>query len=166
MRFDSMEELVRHGFQGFASIASLQASRCHEVPAEPGVYLVVRPDMTPPQFLDPGTGGFFKGKDPNVRPATLRSEWVDQTVVVYIGKAGGPQGQATLRSRLWQYMQYGQGKTIGHQGGRYIWQLADSAHLQICWQPTPNEVPAVAESRLIQEFKTVYGKRPFANLRD
>jgi hypothetical protein len=69
-----------------------------------------------------------------------------------------------LKSRLKQYMDFGAGKLVGHKGGRYIWQLADSDKLQICWMPTQSEEPEKVERRLIQMFKAVHGKRPFANL--
>ena len=63
-------------------------------------------------------------------------------------------------------MDFGAGKPIGHRGGRYIWQLPGADKLQVCWMPTPNEELKYVESRLIQEFKSLYGKRPFANLQD
>ena len=89
----------------------------------------------------------------------LQSNWVDDTDTVYIGKA------TSLRSRLRQYAAFGAGKPIGHWGGRYIWQLADASSLLVCWRPTTT-TPASVESALIADFVSVFGKRPFANLRD
>ena len=166
MNFESLDEIRRHGFQGFTSIAALQASACRDVPAEQGVYLVLRPDRAVPTFLAKSVGGHFKGKDPTVDEEKLRRKWIDETAVVYIGKAGQADGNATLRSRLLAYMRFGQGEPIGHWGGRYIWQLEGSGRLLVCWKVTPDQTPAVVESALIQEFKGIYGKRPFANLRD
>lgn len=71
-----------------------------------------------PEFLSHGTGGFFKGKDPNVSITELETNWVENTCVVYIGKAG-----TTLQKRLNQYLKFGNGQNIGHWGGRYIWQI-------------------------------------------
>ncbi len=166
MNFESLDEIRHHGFQGFTSIACLQASSCREVPAERGVYLVLRPDRPTPTFLAQSVGGHFKGKDPTVGEEKLRRKWIDEVVVVYIGKAGQVDGNATLRKRLLAYMRFGQGELIGHWGGRYIWQLKDSGRLLVCWKSTPDQNPRVVESSLIQEFKAMYGMRPFANLRD
>lgn len=166
MDFENIDRIAEQGFDGFVAISSLQASMCRDVPAEQGVYLVVRLDSTPPVFLGTSVGGHFKGKDPTAPVVALHDRWVEGPIVVYIGKAGGPTGQATLKSRLISYMQFGLGKPTGHWGGRYIWQLASSGDLRVCWKPTPRESPAAMESRLIQEFKAKYGKRPFANLRD
>ncbi len=136
------------------------------MPKVPGVYLVLRTEKGKPVFLNKSIGGFFKGGDPTVHVQKLHDDWVNGTIVLNIGKAGGEGGQATLRSRLKQYMEFGAGKPIGHRGGRYIWQLAGSDKLQICWMPTPNDEPKSVEGRLIREFKSRYGKRPFANLQD
>ena len=61
-------------------------------------------------FLLVGSGGPFKGKNPNVDTAVLRQNWVPGAQVVYIGKAGDPGKAATLRSRLWQYLRFGAGQ--------------------------------------------------------
>ena len=53
-----------------------------------------------PEFLSRGTGGFFKGKDPNVSITELETNWVENTCVVYIGKAGKLKNcKATGRNR-------------------------------------------------------------------
>lgn len=70
-----------------------------------------------PLFCEVGTAGFFKGKNPNVSIQELNSNWIDGEHIVYIGKA------TELCRRLRQYMSFGQGKNIGHWGGRYIWQI-------------------------------------------
>jgi hypothetical protein len=88
---------------------------------------------------------------------------VDGALVLNIGKAG--PGKATLRSRLKQYIRFGQGEAVGHRGGRYIWQLAHSDDLLVCWKVTPDDVPRTVEKMLIEEFETVYGRPPFANLK-
>lgn len=92
---------------------------------------------------------------------------MDDTIVVYIGKAGTATAQATLYSRLGQYLKFGQGENIGHYGGRYIWQLEDSHNLLVCWKKLPDNDPREVERKLIESFKLQYnGKRPFANLKD
>ncbi len=82
---------------------------------------------------------------------------VEKTDVVYIGKA------TELQKRLNQYFKFGNGKNVGHYGGRYIWQLEKPENLLVCWKIT-NEDPDKVESELIEKFKEIYSKRPFANL--
>jgi len=71
MEFDSIDDIKQSGFRGFVPISALQASKCRQVPDEPGVYLVLRPGKTRPAFLSQSIGGHFKGKDPTVAVAEL-----------------------------------------------------------------------------------------------
>lgn len=163
---EQIEQLKAEGFTGFVSVADLRNS-CAGVPDVRGIYVVVRPSSDEPSFIFPGTGGFFKGKDPNVTVETLGKKWVKGQAVIYIGKAGDPGSNATLQKRIRQYIRFGEGKPVGHQGGCYIWQLADAADLLFAWKPLPDGNPSVEESKMIQEFKALNGgMRPFANRRD
>jgi len=54
----------------------------------------LRPKTTRPCFLDESIGGHFKGKNPTVAVGTLENKWVDDALVLNIGKAG--LGFATL----------------------------------------------------------------------
>jgi hypothetical protein len=167
MNFGSINDVRRGGFVGEVAVSVLQASGCGEVPDEPGVYLVLRADTSPPDFLPKGTGGRYKGRDSNVEIGCLRSKWVEGAIVLNIGKAGGPGTAATLKGRLKKYMRFGEGKNSGHSGGRYVWQLRNSCDLLLCWKVvTAGEVPRNVEKRLIKEFRQRYDKRPFANLKD
>lgn len=159
-------ELKEKGFQGFISIQELmEDSSC--IPEKQGVYIVLRENTEVPDFLTIGTGGFFKGEDPNVTIEELKRNWVNDSPIVYIGKAGGGQTKATLKSRLKQYLKFGQRKAVGHRGGRYIWQLKDSRSLLICWKELPDQDPRNIEYKMIQYFKKRHGgQRPFANLQD
>lgn len=102
-RFDAAG-LRTAGFAGFVSIRELRNDRSR-IPAVRGVYALLRCSATGPAFLPVGTGGRFKGKDPNVDLTELQRNWVRGASVVYIGKAGDPGRAATLRSRLTQYPQ-------------------------------------------------------------
>ena len=42
-------------------------------------------------------------------------------------------GNGTLRSRLMQYLRFGQGFNVGHYGERFIWQLKNHSELKLCW---------------------------------
>ena len=111
-----VEKLKDEGFKGFVRVEELM--RNTNLPEdEKGVYVVLYTIGTYPIFLQVGTGGFFKDKDPNVSIEELKANWIDGEQVIYIGKA------TSLRNRLSQYMKFGSGKKVGHKGGRYIWQL-------------------------------------------
>ena len=157
MKFQTIKDVEDSGFTGFISIENLQ-NGTSMIPTCSGVYMVIRAEETEPQFLTKGTGGFFKKQDPNVGIDVLRDNWVDNSCVLYIGQS------RYLRERIRQYIHFGQGKPIGHKGGRYIWQLNDAKQLLICWKETPEGNHQETESLLIQEFRSIYGKRPFANL--
>lgn len=156
MTFNDIDEIRNAGFKGFKKMSELFLDNSM-LPDTNGVYLVLNIDNRPGEFLTVGSGGHFKGKDPNISLADLKSNWVDNTKVVYIGKA------TSLRTRLRQYFGFGQGKNIGHYGGRLIWQIKYSKDLVVCWKSITTD-PREFEADLIQEFVKIYGCRPFANL--
>ena len=163
--FKSIDNLRRNGFSGFVSAAALRQDLT-QIPDIRGVYMVVREIGNRPQFRATGSGGHYKRTDPNVPIEKLHKNWVEETCVLYIGKAGDEHSQATLRSRLRQYLQFGAGKPIGHKGGRYIWQLWDAEDLLFCWKPLPSGNPPKEETALLAAFKCQYeGRLPFANLK-
>ncbi|MFE2529721.1 hypothetical protein ACFXEL_36470 [Streptomyces sp. NPDC059382] len=160
------ETLALRGFRGFVPFGALGDS---EVPAEAGIHVVVRPapagpDASAPEFLPRSPAGHFKGRDPSVDVGVLNDAWVHGATILYVGKAsGGKDGRRGLRKRLDEYRRHGAGFPVGHWGGRYIWQLRDSADLLVAWRPTPDEGPGIAEASLIAEFLAVHAARPFAN---
>ena len=156
MTFNDIDEIKKAGFIGFKKMSELFLDSSM-LPDNNGVYLVLNIDNKPGEFLTVGSGGHFKGKDPNISLADLKSNWVVDTKVVYIGKA------TSLRSRLRQYFSFGQGKNIGHYGGRLIWQIKYSKDLVVCWKSLTTD-PREFEADLIQQFVKTYGCRPFANL--
>ncbi|MBW8687913.1 hypothetical protein [Chitinophaga rhizophila] len=160
--FNSLDSIKAAGFTGFKTMATLLAEPS-VLPLTKGVYLVLNLDATPIRFLPKGAGGFFKGRDQNVTLEQLKQNWIMDTLVIYIGKAGG-NGQATLRSRIKQYLAFGNGKAVGHWGGRFIWQIAASQSLVICWKSIGEGDPRAVEADLIKKFIERFGARPFANL--
>lgn len=113
MNFNNIDELKKVGFQGFRTMQQLFVDSS-QLPAIKGVYLVLNLDKKIPSFLQVGCGGHFKGRNPNVSIEELERNWIDNTLVVYIGKAGSDNGSATLKSRLRQHFSFGQGKNVGH----------------------------------------------------
>jgi hypothetical protein len=166
MDFNSADSIYAAGFRGFSTVRELQGGRCLMVPEEPGIYLILRGALHSHTLTETNCGGRFKGKDPTVPLSRLQKHWVDGSPVIYIGKAGGGQSKATLRGRLWAYVRFGAGEPVAHWGGRFIWQLQNSPELVVCWRQSAEQDAAVLESSMIKDFTAVYGRRPFANLRN
>ncbi|MDT0488167.1 hypothetical protein [Streptomyces doebereineriae] len=149
--------LAERGFVGFVRFVDLPHS---SVPAQVGIYVVLRTAVSPPVFLEHSPAGHRKAHDPTVAPATLTSAWVAGATVVYVGKAAGRQG---LSRRLNAYRRQGLGHNAGHRGGEYIWQLADSDALLVAWRTVADLPAGQAEAELIAEFTALHGALPFAN---
>lgn len=172
MEYRTIDDLKKAGFEGFCSVEKLRED-LSGIPAVAGVYMVVYQSDGMPEFLENGTGGFFKGKNPNVPVSELKSNWVGGTCVVYIGKAGGVEANgkksnSKLQKRISDYLDFGSGEPVGHWGGRLIWQIKDSKDLLFCWKAIPEQEgnPVEIEKEFIADFKRQYGgKRPFANLK-
>lgn len=160
--FTDVEVMKKSGFTGFFTIGELMESK-KVIPESKGVYFVLYLSNIIPTFLEKGTGGYFKGKDPNVSLDILKTNWVEETKVVYIGRGGQKGKKSTIHSRLSDYLRFGQGMNVGHWGGRYIYQIQNSEDLVICWKTTDD--PEKIESELISEYLDIYGKLPFGNLR-
>jgi hypothetical protein len=125
----------------------------------------LRDTEAPPEFLTRSVGGWFRQQDPSVDVDVLKEKWVEGAPVIYIGRARGPGVRSLLQQRVKRYIRFGQGKAVGHAGGRFIWQLRDHVALQVAWLPTPEKDPAITEAALLDEFVLRYGRLPFANLR-
>jgi len=67
-----------------------------------GVYCILCCNNQKCEFLKPGCGGHFKNKDPNVSLSELQANWIENTDVVYIGKAGGA-GKITTLTSTYEY---------------------------------------------------------------
>lgn len=163
--FDSVAQLREYGFQGFLSVGRLRDTRCVEIPAERGVYIVVRDTLLPPKFLEASVGGRFRQMDPSVPMDVLNAHWVDGAMVLYVGRARGPGVRALLQQRVKRYIRFGQGRVVAHYGGRFIWQLKDHRALLLAWMPTPDEDPSAVEQRLLSSFMQRFVRLPFANLK-
>lgn len=142
---------------GFESVRRMRAARCADAPQGPGVYVVVRASPTAVRFRALNPGGHFKGRDPSMDPGVLRDRWIDDTPVIYIGKADH------LRRRLRSYLDFGAGLPKSHWGGRYVWQIQGSDAFLVAWREDPE--PLRREAILLTAFVRQYGALPFANLR-
>ena len=150
---------------------NLRARGLEEVPTTPGNYVVYRPAVREPEFLEESPAGWFKQKDPSVSIERLGAKWVEGARILYVGKADMRRSGAgaALRRRLEECAQFGGGKAIGHSGGRLIWQLADASELLVAWRELGAEASTTAsnvEDDLLSRFKELHDDRlPFANLR-
>ena len=153
------------GFEGFVTIGELRRTALKAVPWYPGVYVVMRGSLGPPELVSVSSGGWFKGRDPSVSIDLLRAKWLDDAHVLYIGKAdASARGGRGLRQRVGEYLQFGRGAPVGHWGGRYLWHLADTLALLVAWKAADPAGPV--KSGLMAEFVAEYGQLPFANLRN
>lgn len=163
MNIENNDSIKESGFKGFRKISELQINAAL-IPKVKGVYLVMQPESNKVEFVEKGTGGFFKDKNPNVAINELQNNWIEGAQIVYIGKAGGSGKVATLNSRLKQYLNFGQRKKVGHWGGRYIWQIKNINNYTICWKELPNDEPRTVEIKLLELFRQKFNNLPFANL--
>ena len=153
----SIEALQEAGFVGFATVADLRASRCRQVPPNPGVYVVLRDGDSEPEWLDKSTGGWFNHRNPSVTTTFLAANWVAGTAVIYIGRSND------IHKRLRLLVDFGAGKPVAHWGGRLIWQVAGSEGFRVAWLPSAS--PEFLEAGLIQGFVDAFRAMPFGNLR-
>ncbi|AIY03023.1 hypothetical protein ART_3424 [Arthrobacter sp. PAMC 25486] len=161
-------DLVSAGFKGFEpfdSIRQQQAQGDGGIPQSPGVYLVMRISHEAPTFLAKGFGGQHKHYPKNVPVAELALNWVPGASVLYFGKASQRKNGGGLYDRINEYAVAGRDQKHKHQGGQYIWQMADAKELLVAWKVTPAGTEEQLESSLIAAFAERYGKIPFANRR-
>lgn len=164
--FRSIEDLKAQGFLGFISVYDYQKRNVNPIPEEKGLYMVLYTADQQPFFKKNNKAGRFLGQNPTVDREELERMWVKNTVVLYIGQAGGSNSSATLRSRIRQLVAFGNGRPISHWEGRTLWQIKDAAKLVLCWQTTSGHDPRVLEKKLIDSFISRYSAVPFANLKD
>jgi hypothetical protein len=114
--------------------------------------------LDPPvrSFLARSVGGHFKGTNPSVTVPVLEARRLDGVPTLYIGRA------TNLCSRVDLLARYGRGEPVAHQGGRYLWQIAEHDSLRVAWKLDAD--PVGAEADLLDEFEATFGQLPFANL--
>jgi len=142
-------------FTGFQTLSKLKGDLTR-IPSYGGVYAVLRETSEQVHFFEKSPAGRFKGKDPSYYLEVCHQKWVPNSEILYFGKA------TSLRDRLNQYISFGYGNAIGHQGGRLIWQVEGVWDFVVCWCPSDN--PRQLEKLLLIEFKNAHsGRLPFAN---
>jgi addiction module HigA family antidote len=152
-------ELKEQGFDQFLTVSDVASGAVDKLPRRPGTFVVLRESCEPPAFLECSPAGHFKGKDPTVPREVLERKWVDGSHLLYIGQTTDQD----LRTRLHDFVEFGRGRRVGHWGGRLTWQVDGADKFCIGWREDEN--PRDAERELLTEFRDIYGKLPFANLR-
>lgn len=151
------------GFVGFVTVAELRAEACARVPTRPGIYVVLRVSEAAPRFLRHSPAGWFQGHDPTETAIVLRARWIPETPLLYVGKAtAGSRGVRHLRKRLNELLDFGAGRSIGHRGGRYLWQIEGSDTFLVAW--LPDHDPTTAENEVLRAFSATHGSYPYANI--
>lgn len=159
----STGRLAERGFEGFIPFESLDMEH---IPTDPGVYAVLRNLQHEHVAASSSVGGWFKGKNPTVQLEILSARLMPATETLYIGKAdAGSTGKRGLRKRIHELARFGRGEPVGHWGGRYLWQLSNSPKLLVAWLPVQGRPASSIEDAFLDEFFTLHGQLPFANLR-
>lgn len=164
LNLESLEGLKEYGFEGFLTVRTLRDEDCASVPAETGVYLVVRDWTEPPRFMPKSPAGFLRGQAPSVPVETLQEKWIEGACVLWIGHAHGPGVRHRLHQRIKRMIRFGSGKQVAHWGGRYLWQMSGANALRFAWFPTDKRESDKLFNRVFKAFDERYDALPFANL--
>lgn len=155
-----MKEVAELQLNGCATVRDLKLS-CSKIPDCKGVYFVLRERTDSiPVFKSQSPVLEHKGKSLSYSVDELKSKWVEDTQIMYIGKT-----DSSLKKRISSYIRFGKGSDSPHRGGRSIWQLPDVDNLIIGWRNLSSAESARAlEHQLLVEFSNAHcGKLPFAN---
>jgi hypothetical protein len=155
----SRRHLERVGFEGWVPWSACPVALESIPTAAGGVYVVFSTAVAAPIFLDRSTAGTFR-EETTVPRSTLEANWVPEAVVLYIGSADAGR----LRKRLREYVRFGRGHRAKHFGGRLVWQLDGADKLLVAWRElSADEDPEAEKRRMLADFRSAYGKPPFAN---
>lgn len=140
------------------------------MPDHHGIYLVLREHNFKPEFISEGTAGFYKRLNPNIDIQTLKDNWIEQSHVLYIGKAGGvhSNGQidsSTLEEKITSFIKFGMGNNTSHWSGRFIWQIKNADNLYIAYWQCRGINPVEAEKEMLRDYYLKYDRLPFGNVR-
>lgn len=140
------------------TLGELIRLNCSNIPEEPGVYWILSPEGFSIRFHQMPYHPKCKLYPVELLQAKLTN--CNDKQILYIGKAQGKKG---LRQRVRQYMNYGQGKSNIHQGGRAVWQIEDSEFLLLGYEVCHHA--DVRERQLLSEYRAQNFFYPLANWR-
>lgn len=144
------KDLAGRGFLGFVPLVDLDSKA---LPREAGVYAVLR-EMGRATGVPGGESRWsLQGEGSHRRNVRAGVDVVRRCPLLYIGKAS-KTATTDLRRRLTDFRDYARGRPVGHQGGRYNWQVVGASQFIVCWVETADEIPGLVESALIAEPAT------------
>ena len=153
---------MKTGFYGFLSIQYLHTHGFSSISNKNGVYMVCIPQVFSKKILGSTTAiEAYKEQSLLYTVEELERKWVEESDILYIGKAGSKSNH--LQQRIRQFVRYAYSEGNNHRGGRALWQLENCHSLLIGYKEVLDA--REAERSLICEFQTKFGKRPFANFR-
>lgn len=158
-----VDALRAAGFEGFATVVALREAAAEGVPAETGVWVVVRDIEAPPRFMPKSWAATWRGMDPTEPADALAARWVAGAAVLYVGTAPGSGVRARLQQRIKRFLRFGAGRNVGHWSGRRIWQLSGNAGLRIGWKCVAEGGVDAEAARMLAAFESRHGALPFAN---
>lgn len=116
----------------------------------PGVYVVAR---------TPNARRGCKPEDVRHLPKALKSRWLPEAPVLYIGCTTQP-----IADRLAQFYQHHYGDAGPHAGGQHVLLMRYTCPLWVYWAATGRRDPREVEAEMLRAFKTENEeRRPFAN---
>ncbi len=151
------KDLEAAGLTGWAPV-SVAATDQADVPGSPGVYVVFSERQGAGEFLSTNPAGWHKGRDPTVPSTLLEERWISGSGVLYFGHT------MNLRKRLNQLDRFSKGEPVSHYDGRLLWQVAFSNEYLVAWKEIGEADQAKVTKNYIQQFKSKYGRQPFANV--
>jgi hypothetical protein len=149
-------------FLEWKQVAELYHARCKDLPTYPGVYVVLRPRLKRPVFIERSSAGWFKGRNPSYPAEVVKREWVRGARIMYVGMTACKGG---LQERIRNLVDFGYGKAVGHRGGRMLWHLPDWEKLEVSWRRCPASGADAMETAMIAAFRQMHRARPFANMK-
>lgn len=156
--------------KGFIKIGTLGELLDKGLPIQPelkscGLYAITVTNRFNIEFIPPEE---CKGKNViNPWPVNrLKDKWVEDADVVYYGIAGSKSFRS-LYDRLDDLVEHGRGNISDrgpHKGGEILWQLKNYQKLSVWILPTAGPpVPRKMEKDLLEDFRVIKRKLPFAN---
>ena len=82
--FNNIGAIEKYGFLGFKKLSDVFNNNS-SIPDIKGIYMILYTDPNTPEFLITGTGGHFKGRNPNISMQALKYNWIEDTI--YINKS-------------------------------------------------------------------------------
>lgn len=129
-------------------------ARWTDLPARPGLYLVLWPVGAPLAIRE----------EAGAAKPDLERHWQEvnrsaRTDILYIGQGN------SLRYRLRQLARFGRGHAGNHLGGRNLWWIDGIERAELLAQACPDGCPLRFENTTLERFLADHGRLPLANRR-